>query len=96
MWPGSSPETHDVMNGALFIISKESKAANLKLAETWHEMAACFLFRNDLYATVQFEKHTWGRTIQERLQQRVLSAAGCMLCDRFTDIFENDQALGDI
>lgn len=68
----------------------------------WHEMAACFLFRNDLYATVQFEKHTWGRTIQERLQQRVLSAAGRVLCtadsetrtafDPLTDIFEKDEA----
>ena len=84
------------MNGALFIISKESKAANLKLAETWHEMAACFFFRNDLYTTVQFEKHTWGRTIQERLQQRVLSTAGCVLRDRFTDIFEKGIKLLEI
>lgn len=70
--PGGAKESLESVPGTMRLVLQNRKGFARLALRTGAALVPVLGFgENDLYATVQFEKHTWGRTIQERLQQRL-------------------------
>eukprot|EP00435_Cladocopium_sp_Y103_P073224 s16_g42.t2 len=69
--PGGAKESLECEPGTMRLVLQNRKGFARLALRTGAALVPVLGFgENDLYSTVQFEKHTWGRAIQERLQRR--------------------------
>lgn len=70
--PGGAKESLECEPGTMRLVLQNRKGFARLALRTGAALVPVLGFgENDLYSTVQFEKHTWGRAIQERLQRRL-------------------------
>lgn len=70
--PGGAKESLESVPGTMRLVLRNRKGfARLGLRTGAALVPVLGFGENELYSTVQFEKHTWRRRIQERLQQRL-------------------------